>query len=150
MSDRRKKQRIETVQEERPHFINDKLTPTVFEVDPEAPMILVPFDSFVSFGSIPRSSDRASLNVTYYDELVNTGVRSECLVAFISHRWLNPTMNAKDMHPDRGNAKYRTLVDGFSRLLSGLHIARGNVFLWIDFCCIEQDKIDVLAAGVRR
>ena len=122
----------------------------MFNIEPTAPMVLIPYSSFVSFGAIPRSSDRDSLKVTCYNELIDRDKREGSLIAFISHRWLNPTLNPKDMHPDRDNIKYRTIVEGFNRLLSGLHIDVRDVYLWIDFCCIDQDDPSVLGAGVRR
>ena len=149
-----KRQRLDIVLHERPLALDTRITPgnatSTFNVDSLAPMILIPFTEFARFGCIPRSSDRASLSMVMYEDLVSTGRRKNSMVVFISHRWLNPTLDPRDMHPDRGGVKYQTIVEGMNRLIAGLQVDIGSVCLWIDFCCIEQDIKEVLGAGVRR
>jgi len=120
-----------------------------FAIDPLAPMLLVPLENFSQLGRIPRSSDRDQVGVVPLSELIESGRRSRSLLAFISHRWLNPSNDPKTMHPDvETNDKYKVIVEGLSRLLAGLDDV-DEVFLWVDFCCIEQDDLEVLGAGIR-
>lgn len=149
--DYEKKRKLETVEENRALAIltRNKSFSTNYQFKTQTEMLLIPLAEFKKFGSIPRSSDRSCLNMMCYEELMEDNRRHDSLIAFISHKWLNPTLNPKDMHPDHGTCKYDIICCGLERLLSGFDISENDVYLWIDFCCIEQDDIGTLKAGVR-
>lgn len=113
----------------------------------QEPMVLVPLASFRDLGHIPRSNEADRIGVVEYEaDVVNKGIRSESMIVFISHRWLSPSNDAKSAHPDRENAKYDIIVEGLERLLKGLDLK--HVFVWIDFCCIDQDDPERKSRGV--
>ena len=113
----------------------------------EQPMVLVPFKSFEQLGHIPRSSEREQIGVVDYEtDVVQQGMRKESMIVFISHRWLSPSLDSKKAHPDKDNAKYEIIVEGMKRLLKGLEVK--HVFIWIDYCCIDQDDAEKKGSGV--
>lgn len=187
-SSEKSRDRLELIRAQRRQAFSTENTPRTlcrtsyrFHVEEAAPMILIPYSKFREHGSIPRSSDRASLDMMSYDQLLISGKRPFSLVVFVSHRWLNPSLDASKMHPDKATGdKFKTIVKGMDSLLKGLCMAaegvgkakeikkkknieqeeeeEGNqaagkvvdeVYLWIDFCCIEQDDYPQLCAGVR-
>eukprot|EP01006_Ploeotia_vitrea_P059739 TRINITY_DN74716_c0_g1_i1.p1 TRINITY_DN74716_c0_g1~~TRINITY_DN74716_c0_g1_i1.p1 ORF type:complete len:642 (+),score=16.37 TRINITY_DN74716_c0_g1_i1:39-1964(+) len=56
-------------------------------------------------------------------------------IVFISHRWLT------EYHPDgNNNEKCKTILHGMKLLLQNhLMAAEENVYIWLDWCCIDQD-----------
>eukprot|EP00993_Chasmostoma_nieuportense_P000789 NODE_1724_length_1401_cov_33.896389_g1637_i0.p1 GENE.NODE_1724_length_1401_cov_33.896389_g1637_i0~~NODE_1724_length_1401_cov_33.896389_g1637_i0.p1 ORF type:complete len:407 (-),score=84.03 NODE_1724_length_1401_cov_33.896389_g1637_i0:124-1344(-) len=97
-----------------------------------APMQLLPFNEFHYLGSIPRSDVAKTVPSTSLEG------QKVCIV-FISHRWLRPSMNPKQAHPDdTNNSKYQLILSAIATIKTALP-SDCAVYLWIDFACIDQD-----------
>eukprot|EP00808_Paulinella_micropora_P014990 g81910.t1 len=61
------------------------------------------------------------------------------LCVFVSHRWAR----SKEGYPDhKDNSKFRLLLEGVERLCKRMAstLPLENVFLWVDYSCINQDS----------
>jgi hypothetical protein len=115
-------------------------------------MCVVKFVDFQRFGKLPRSSDRLTCNISQ--------VSFEEKMVFISHRWLRPWHTQKkcegyghvwagNAHPDDyEGSKHELICAGIHKLAAKKGWEVSQVFLWLDFCCIEQDSPTLLKAGV--
>ena len=118
-----------------------------FGIDPEAPMFLIPFESFRSLGRIPSNEDHGLVGIESYDEIVERSNRGDCIVVFLSHQWLTPSVDARVAHPDYGGLKYSLVCEGLERLIAGLPRLE-RLLLWIDYCCIDQHDGHRRSAGL--
>ena len=73
-------------------------------------------------------------------------LRAAVVKVFVSHRWLSPSSNPLEAHPDsigKGNPKHRLICGCIDRIVKAGWI-RSNDMLeivdWIDFSCIDQDS----------
>jgi hypothetical protein len=107
----------------------------------ESPMCVVELATFEKFGRLPRSSDKKTIELDV--------VPSDAKLVFISHRWLRPHADAKIAHPDDENASKHMLVcAGIQKLAQEKKWSTHQVYLWLDFCGVEQDDDVLLKAGV--
>jgi hypothetical protein len=115
-------------------------------------MLVVQFSEFRNFGKLPRSSDKITVNISE--------VSAERKLVFISHRWLRPwtTQEACEgqghewagmPHPDdAAGSKHRLICAGIEKLAAEKVWDVDQIFLWLDFCGVEQDDPRLLLAGV--
>ena len=69
------------------------------------------------------------------------------IAVFISHRWW-----AANKPDTEDNMKYKILCRSLTRLVSSdpkLKASKGDIVVWMDFACIEQDDPVMLMQGVR-
>jgi hypothetical protein len=111
------------------------------DINADAPMRIVNFDAFQKFGKLPRSSDKKTEEVTM--------IPAHAKLVFISHSWLRPNMDAQTAHPDdAAGSKHALVCAGIKKLAQQKGWSSQHVYLWLDFCCVEQDRGDLLKAGV--
>eukprot|EP00993_Chasmostoma_nieuportense_P000734 NODE_1675_length_1416_cov_86.633825_g1590_i0.p1 GENE.NODE_1675_length_1416_cov_86.633825_g1590_i0~~NODE_1675_length_1416_cov_86.633825_g1590_i0.p1 ORF type:complete len:405 (+),score=96.12 NODE_1675_length_1416_cov_86.633825_g1590_i0:50-1264(+) len=104
-----------------------------------APMKLLPFEAFSKLGSIPRSN---SAKTEDYSKVEG---RKACII-FVSHRWLRPSLNPSQAHPDDPqNRKYKLILDAVGKLKTTLTC---DIYLWLDFACIDQDDSKMKLNGI--
>jgi len=98
------------------------------------PIYLISFDSFKTFGSIPRNPECIDLCIDStridYDN---------SLIIFISHCWLR----GRDVkpHPDNEeNSKYQLILAAVNKIKKGFAPRMKHAYLWTDFSCINQNS----------
>ncbi len=81
-------------------------------------------------------------------------------LVFISHRWLRPWHTREECerhghewaempHPDdAAGSKHRLICASIPKLACEMGWEVSDVYLWLDFCGIEQDDPGLLLAGV--
>jgi len=112
-----------------------------------APMKMIPLEAFEKFGRIPRSSDLVETTATHLD-LGRRG-RSRCVVVFISHRWLRPSLNPEEAHPDSvDGVKYQAILTAAHKLKASVK-DKNQIYIWIDYFSIDQDNAALKKAGIR-
>jgi hypothetical protein len=116
------------------------------------PMRVVSFLDFQRFGRLPRSSDRVTQEVS--------ALPSNRNLVYISHRWLRPGPTQEEheshgyrwaghSHPDdEAGSKHKIICAGIQKLAEMKAWSLNAVYLWIDFCCVEQDDVGLLQEGV--
>ncbi len=109
-----------------------------------APMRVVEFQVFKEFGKLPRSSDKKTVDLSAVPGYVK--------LVFISHHWLLPHKDPKIAHPDdAAGSKHALICAGIEKLAENFEKKDWSierVYLWLDFCCVEQDDPDLLREGV--
>jgi hypothetical protein len=119
-----------------------------------SPMVLVAFDRFKAHGRTPRSSD--DLAVALEEAVSASG--ADLRIVFISHNWMrgdeeqckrNGHRWDGTAHPDdEKGTKHRLMCAGVERLAGEKGWDLGKVYIWLDYCCIEQDDNKRKWAGV--
>lgn len=67
-------------------------------------------------------------------------------LVFFSHRWLRPGKMGK--HPDNeSNDKFKLLKEGLLKLVASQAPGLDNVYVWIDYGCIDQDAAECAELG---
>lgn len=99
----------------------------------------IDFEKFRAFGRIPRFPDDSSIT-----QPLGSIDRDSSLLVFVSHCWLRGA-GAEELggkpHPDNADGdKYKLLVAGIDKLKTSFAPNVKNVYLWIDFSCMNQDK----------
>jgi hypothetical protein len=130
-----------------------ELTKLVDDISPDAPMRVVSFQAFKQHGKLPRSSDHVT-------QLVSL-LPGEAKIIFISHRWLRPWHTQQECeeqghawagmaHPDdQAGSKHALICAAIEKLANKKAWNLDLVFLWLDFCCVEQDDPHLLLEGVK-
>lgn len=103
-------------------------------------MQVVQFKTLLVFGRIPRSSDCVTVNYHSFP-------RTQIVLIFVSHRWLRPHGSSRwpEGDPDDDeNSKYNLLIAGLRKIRGMLvpGLDEDNIFLWIDFACIDQVHVN--------
>ncbi len=118
----------------------------------DAPMRVISLGAFRRLGKLPRSDDRLTVHVSE--------IPWDSKLIFISHRWLRPWHTQKECehhghawagmaHPDDAAcSKHRLICAGLDKLAAKKEWDAEKVFLWLDFCGVEQDDGNLLKAGV--
>jgi len=102
-------------------------------------MLLVPFTAFKACGKIPRSDDKMTVQLI---EIPGDG-----FVLFVSHRWLRP--DGDPPHPDGAEAsKWWLICLAAERLAEEKGLPLDKLYLWVDFCGIEQDIEEEKLKGI--
>ena len=82
-------------------------------------------------------------------------------VVFISHRWLRPWWTKEECegeghvwagapHPDDAKrSKHSLVVRGVRQMAQEKGWDEGSLYVWLDFCGIEQDDVPRKLAGIR-
>jgi hypothetical protein len=116
-------------------------------------MRVVKFETFKQFGKIPRSTDDLTQEVSM--------IPGESKIVFISHRWLRPWHTKKDCedkghkwagmpHPDDDDGtKHKLISAGMQKLAEQKAWGLDQVYLWVDFCGVDQVDPSLLQAGVK-
>lgn len=91
-------------------------------------------------GEFPRFPDDKELTTTMREIK-----REESLVVFISHAWIRNDPEVIDYdgnpHPDTiDNDKLNILLLGLDAIMRNFATGMTKCFLWIDYCCVNQDK----------
>jgi hypothetical protein len=130
----------------------DQLKNLFNSIKKDSPMLVVEFKSFSKFGKLPRSNDKLTKEVSL--------LPAEHKIVFISHRWLRPWQSKQECeeqghewagmaHPDdEAASKHKLICAGIAKLAEKKQWDLNNVCLWLDFCCVEQDNLQLLQAGV--
>jgi hypothetical protein len=106
-----------------------------------SPMRVVSFETFQDFGQLPRSSDRKTHEISV--------LHGNAKLVFISHRWFRPNEDPKIAHPDdEHNSKHKLVCAGIQKLAEQKKWNIQHMYLWLDFCGVEQDDVALLTAGV--
>ena len=110
-------------------------------------MRVLQFTALEAFGSIPRRSVHAP------EADLSKGVdalSSEDRVLFFSHRWLTPmaTPERAASPDDAHGTKFRQIVAAVKTWCAQHSVDEEHAYVWIDFCCIEQDDLEELIRGV--
>jgi hypothetical protein len=123
------------------------------DISADAPMRVVSFKTFKQHGKLPRSSDKVTQAMTL--------IPGEAIVIFISHRWLRPWKTQHECegeghvwagmsHPDdHAGSKHLLICAAVQKLAKEKKWLLNQVFLWLDFCCVEQDDARLLLEGVK-
>jgi hypothetical protein len=121
-------------------------------IRPEAPMRVVHFSVFENLHELPRSSHRVTVDMRE--------IPGDSKLVFISHRWLRPWTTREECeqnkqqwddgpHPDdAGKTKYKLLCSGVRKLAEKKEWDIRSVYLWLDFCGVEQDDAHLQSAGI--
>jgi hypothetical protein len=102
----------------------------------ENPLVrFLDFEHFKKFGKIPRyPDDHKDVPVVSFTKIN----RRSSLLVFISHRWLQGTKD--DAEPDNEMLDhYNLIVEGVQMLKDTYAAKMDNVYLWIDFGCVDQN-----------
>ena len=107
-------------------------------------MVVVPFPAFLAAGKIPRRSvkDEAHCHVSVDD------VGPDGKVLFFSQRWLTPCGDPASPD-DADGTKYKSVVSAakaWAALNGG--VPDEQIFVWIDYACVDQDDVPELTRGV--
>ncbi|CAF1126061.1 unnamed protein product [Didymodactylos carnosus] len=105
-------------------------------------MRLLHWSQIVQTRRIPHSDDNLTVDAI---EGINMYGAARCEIFMVSHRWLRPSLNPVEAHPDSvANEKARALNE-FSRWrrtwVYKQHGFSPEIFYWIDFCCIDQHNM---------
>ncbi len=98
-------------------------------------MQVVPYHAFVGHGSVPRRSCRGStpLHVSAY------GLGDAARIVFISQRWL------RREHPDdEAGSKHKCLRAAVEAWATSERVDLRDVYVWFDYCSIDQDDFTEL------
>ena len=90
----------------------------------EAQMVVIPYQTWMEAGHLPRSSDGFARPLS----------RSDCCI-FISHRWWRPEERQPD---DAEHTKYAIISRGLRELVRRHHLDEANVVLWIE--CVAASR----------
>jgi hypothetical protein len=131
-----------------------ELTNLFDDISEDAPMHVVSFQTFKLHGELPRSSDHLTQPVSL--------LPGEAKIIFISHRWLRPWHTQHECeeqghpwagmaHPDdQAGSKHALICAAIQKLAEQkAWNLDTQVFLWLDFCCVEQDDSHLLLEGVK-
>lgn len=108
------------------------------------------YKAFQSAGAFPRF-DPANPALRTIDEITH----SKVFIVFISHAWITTESTSQDSprdictgeitHPDTADsANYNLCVEGIDRIRQNHTIGMEECYLWIDYCCLNQDLNPVL------
>ena len=108
------------------------------EVGPK--MRLVHSDTLQQLGRLPRSSENMAVDaiegIRHYGAPVVE-------ISMVSHRWLNPSLDASS-HPDDKNNRKALAINEFTKWrkkwVENTHRFTPEIFYWIDYCCVNQDN----------
>ena len=107
-------------------------------------MVVVPLSVFKSQGQIPRRSFRG-------DEchIPVTALGPDDKVLFFSQRWLTPSPRSEASPDDGpGGTKYKQLMAACGEYMEQQGVAEANVYIWLDYSCVDQDDDALLVKGV--
>ncbi|KAI6033700.1 hypothetical protein BKA83DRAFT_4179937 [Pisolithus microcarpus] len=109
----------------------------------------VRYTDFLSFGKIPRSSDRlpgsdGPLVQRFRSNTQNDSQSSDTadFVIFFSYRWINAgSKTTRDTPDDSNNRQYKRMLNAIENFLR-LHpsVDSERLGIWIDHACVDQDK----------
>ena len=102
-------------------------------------MRVLSFHILKMFGRIPRFSDGQAV-------LYSVLPRDKVFLIMVSHRWLQPRGSIRWPQGDPDDdacSKYHLIVAAVSKCVGMLRdgMSEENVFLWIDFACVDQDRL---------
>jgi hypothetical protein len=106
-------------------------------------MRLLHWKKLVDLQRIPRSDERESVDaISGIDDFGAPDVE----VFMVSHRWLRPSIDRTQAHPDGvGNEKAKT-INEFSlwrrEWVLKRHRFLPEIYYWIDFCCMDQSNTE--------
>jgi hypothetical protein len=110
-------------------------------ISPHAPMRVVYFPAFESFGKLPRSSDGKTVDVSE--------IPGDTILVFVSHQWLRPHTHPKMAHPDdTTNSKHKLICGAVTQLAASKKWDTSKICLWLDYCGLDQDNATLLQAGM--
>ena len=130
-----------------------ELTNLFKDISAKAPMRVVRFETFRRCGKIPRSDNKVTQDVSL--------IPGEAKIVFISHRWLRPWHTQRECeekghtwagmaHPDDHlGTKHALICAAIQKLAEQKAWDLDQVFLWLDFCGVEQDDAELLREGVK-
>ena len=98
------------------------------------PIRFIELKKFKSHGKIPRCPNQAHL-CSDIKEVKNA--RDNSLIVFISHRWLRSLDNQPD---DATDSKFHLIVEGLENLKNTFCPHMQNVYLWLDYSSLDQDR----------
>ena len=128
--------------------LSDSILPHIL-AEERTPMVVVPYDKWLSVGKFPRSSD----NLTRRAKKARTSLSDGDLsahpdgdwIVFVSHRWWNPIEAEPD---DREDTKYKIVSDALKELIVKFDVDPKRLVVWCDFACISQDDPALQELGI--
>ena len=101
--------------------------------------MVVPFAAFEAHGAIPRRSvrDGSPLHISA------AGLPADARVVFFSQRWLR-----KANPDDEAGTKHKGALQAMRLWASHEGVAEANLYVWFDFCSVEQDDFVELVACI--
>jgi hypothetical protein len=105
------------------------------------PMRVLHWQKLVDLGRIPRSDEGHAVDAIQGI----TAFRTPIVELFmVSHRWLRPSLDAAQSHPDNEYAHKASALNEFSLWRrKWVHVNHGfwpEIFYWIDYSCIDQEN----------
>jgi len=128
--------------------LSDSILPHIL-AEERTPMVVVPYDKWLSVGKFPRSSD----NLTRRARKTRASLSDDNLlqhpdddwIVFVSHRWWNPTNAEPD---DKEGTKYKIVSDALKELIVKFDVDPKRLVIWCDFACISQDDPALQELGI--
>ena len=106
-----------------------------------APMVVVSLAAFEAHGRVPRSSDGMATPFL--------ALPSGAKVLFVSHRWLRPSADPAEAHPDDAEGtKHRLLCRACREVAARSGWKEPDVHVWMDYFSIHQDDVAAKLAGI--
>lgn len=104
-----------------------------------AAMHLLHWRKLIELGRIPHSDERQTVDAI---KGINTFGAEIVEVFMVSHRWLRPSLNPSESHPDSLTHEKASAINEFSQwrrtwVLKN-HGFEPEIFYWIDYSCIDQ------------
>lgn len=106
-------------------------------------MVVVPFTTWLAAGKIPRRGASTEVSAHVPVEKLRPGDR----VVFFSQRWLTPVGDPASPD-DAALTKYKACTAAARAWAISKGVAEEQLYLWIDYSCIEQDDVPELLRGV--
>lgn len=92
-------------------------------------------------GRIPHSKEQETVDALEGIKLFGA---SRVEIIMISHRWLRPSINGSEPHPDTDDNRKAKAINEFSKWrrqwVLETHGFLPEIYYWIDFSCIDQDQ----------
>ena len=107
-------------------------------------MVCVPLSAFLKHGAIPRRSVYNTQNT----HVPVSSLKPEDHILFFSQRWLTPSPRAIASPDDANKTKYKQVLAACAAYGKAKNVANDRIFVWLDFCCVDQDDEGELVKGV--
>ena len=116
-------------------------------------MQVVQFYDFKTADGMPRSSEGVTQDIE--------DVPDDAILCMVTHKWVRPWHDKADCekhshqwagrpHPDNDSgAKHMLVCKAAERLCREKGWDMRKLYLWVDYCCIEQDNIRLRTKGVK-
>lgn len=113
----------------------------LLEKHPLPPIRILKLETLIDLGRFPRSPED-----DIHTCMLSSIDRDNTLLVFVSHCWLRGHSSAHgwdgNPHPDNaGSDKYALCVEGLQRLKITFAPRMKDCYIWMDYCCMNQNAI---------